>query len=360
MKKAIYFLSYLSFAISILLWSCSSDRNTFSPDDLTPPKKPITLTPPIVVKVAGEEGFSFAFTDLVFFDNQFFVTFRKADKHDFGQNGVIQLYSSTDGQKWSFIKEYAVKGIDLRDPKFSVNENNLFLYIHGSTYVKGRLVKFSDFTTLYKEGVGFQDLQNVYLDNTKIGLTTLEGNEAWPWRVTWYKGKAYTVGYYLDGIFDLYSSDDGISFKNINSFADIGGRPNEATIRVDQRGEFFIIARRLNGTTIVGRTFDPYRKWDWSNEIEFLNFGGPNFVFTKKNKMIVSGRLEGYVSLTNFDLTTRKISLLTSTNTKMDCGYPGMVVKGDYLWLSYYSAHENKVGSSIYVLKINLKEQGYN
>lgn len=44
----------------------------------------------------------------------------------------------------------------------------------------------------------------------------------------------------------------------------------------------------------------------------------------------------------------------------MDCGYPGMVIKGDYLWLSYYSGHENTTGSSIYVSKINLKQLGYN
>jgi hypothetical protein len=44
---------------------------------------------------------------------------------------------------------------------------------------------------------------------------------------------------------------------------------------------------------MVGRSLDPKSNWNWSNEIELPNFGGPNFLFTKDNKMIVSGRLWG-------------------------------------------------------------------
>jgi hypothetical protein len=345
--------------MSIIFWSCSSDRST-PYENSTIETKPPTPKPPTITKVVGEEGISYAFTDLVFFDNQWFVTFRKSNKHILGENGIIQIYSSLDGENWNFIKEFSVKGIDLRDPKFSVNNDALFLYIHGSTYKDGKLTAFSDYNTTYTVAAGFQELKGVYLDNLKSNIAKIEGNEAWPWRVTWYKGKAYTIGYNENGIFDIYSSDDGNFFKNLNAFKDLAGNPNEATLRVDNNGEFFVLARRLNASTMIGRTFDPNSNWDWSNEHEFQNFGGPNFVFTKENKMILSGRLHTWVSLTAYDLLNKKISVLTSINSKMDCGYPGMMIKGDYLWLSYYSAHENTLGSSIYVLKINLKQLGYN
>jgi hypothetical protein len=258
------------------------------------------------------------------------------------------------------MKEISVDGIDLRDPKFSQSDNKLFLYIHGSKYKEGKLIAFSDYNTTYTKEGGFQELKDVFLDNLKHNISNIEGNEAWPWRVTWYKGKAYTVGYNLNGIFDIYSSDDGTTFKNLNVFKVFDGQPSEATIRVDSNGEFFVLVRRINGSTLIGRSFDPNSNWDWSNEIEFQNFGGPNFVFTKENRMIVSGRLHTWVSLTYYDLENHKDIVITSINSKIDCGYPGMVIKGDYLWLSYYSSHENTLGSSIYVSKINLKQLGYN
>ena len=353
MKKitSIFLLGW-SFAMSMSFMSCSSDGNT------TPVKNNIEATK--TTKVIGEEGISYAFTDLVFFDNQWFLTFRKSNKHASGENGKIQIYNSLDGEKWNFIKEFSVEGIDLRDPKFSLNGDKLFLYIHGSKYKDGKLIAFSDYNTIYTKELGFQGLQDVFLDNLKHDVANIDGNEAWPWRVTWYKGKAYTVGYGVSGIFDIYSSEDGNFFKNLNAFKNINGQPNEATIRIDNNGEFFILARRLYGNTMVGRSFDTNSNWDWSNEIELPNFGGPNFVFTKENRMIVSGRLWGWVSLTYYDLLNNKNTVVTSINSGGDCGYPGMVIQGDYLWLSYYSSHENTLGSSIYVSKINLKQLGYN
>jgi len=345
------FLLMWSFTMSMSFMSCSST-------DISTVDNNIETT--TTTKVIGEEGISYAFTDLVFFDNQWFVTFRKSDKHANGENGKIQIYNSLDGEKWNFIKEYSVEGIDLRDPKFSLNNDKLFLYIHGSKYKDTKLIAFSDYNTTYIKKLGFQELKGVFLDNLKTNTANIEGNEAWPWRVTWYKNKAYTVGYGVSGIFDIYSSEDGTIFKNLNAFKNINGQPNEATIRVDNNGEFFILARRLYGNTMIGKSIDPNSDWDFSNEIELPNLGGPNFIFTKENRMIVSGRLFGWVSLTYYDLQNKKYTVITNIKSGGDCGYPGMVIQGDYLWLSYYSSHENTLGSSIYVSKINLKELGYN
>lgn len=342
----------MSFLLSQSLLSCTAESAY--------PKIKNNIETTKTTKVVGEEGISYAFTDLVFFGNQFFLTFRKSNKHAKGENGKIEIYSSLDGLIWNFVKEYTVEGIDLRDPKFSVNKNKLYLYIHGSKYKGTKLTAFSDYNTIYSEDEGFQGLKDVFLDNTKSNIANIEGNEAWPWRVTWYKNKAYTVGYGVSGIFDLYSSDDGNFFKNLNVFSALEGQPNEAAIRVDNNGEFFILARRLYHNAIVGRSFDPTSKWDWSTEIELPNFGGPNFLFTKENRMIVSGRLWSWVSLTHFDLEAKKNTVIASIKSGGDAGYPGMVIIGDYLWLSYYSGHENTLGSSIYVSKINLKQLGYN
>ena len=158
-----------------------------------------------------------AFTDLVYFDNQFFLTFRESDRHAYGQDGVIKLLVSPDGFTWNFIKEFSVNGTDLRDPKFTINKDNLTLYLHGSKYENKKIISFTDYNSKYSSSGKWGDLKNVVLDNLKFNTTKISGNEAWPWRVTWYNGKAYSVGYNGDGIFDLYKSDEGDFFKNIKS-----------------------------------------------------------------------------------------------------------------------------------------------
>jgi len=346
MKMEKFFFLFI-LVVNLIFSSCSNI------DDIKNKSKIISTK-----KIIGEEGMSYAFTDFVFFENQFFLTFRKSDRHDKGDNGKIQIYSSLDGENWNFIKEFSIEGIDLRDPKFSLNEDKLYLYIHGSKYEGANLIAFSDYNSVYSKLNGWQELQDVFLDNLQLGIANIDGNEAWPWRVTWYKGKAYTIGYGVSGIFDLYFSEDGNLFKNLNAFDPLMGQPNEATIRVNSEGEFFVIARRLYNTTLVGRSFNPSANWDWSNEIKIENFGGPNFVFTENNKMIVSGRYNGWVSLTHYDLKSNTIIVIAEIESGGDCGYPGMFIKEDFLWMSYYSSHENIVGSSIYVSKINLKELG--
>lgn len=301
-----------------------------------------------------------AFTDLVYFNNQFFLAFREADKHAYGQDGVIKLLVSQDGFNWNFIKEFSVSGTDLRDPKFAINKNNLALYVHGSKYENKKAATYTDYNSKYSSLGQWGDLKNVVLDNLKLTTGKISGNESWPWRITWYNGKAYSVGYNGNGIFDLYQSDEGNFFKNIKSFSDIGKLPTESTLRVSNKGEFFILARRNNGSALIGRTFDINGKWDWSSEIPIQNFGGPNFLFAKNNSMIISGRENDQVVLGQFDIVTKTYKRLLTIKSGGDCSYPGMVIKDDYLWVSYYSSHESSTGTAIYIAKINLQKLNVN
>ena len=90
-----------------------------------------------IQKVTSDPNRHQAFTDLVFFDNQFFLTFRESNKH------VKYL------NNWSVI-------------------------------------------------------ENVTLDNQQETTRINEGNEAWPWRITWFKGTAYSIGYNDVDIFGVY------------------------------------------------------------------------------------------------------------------------------------------------------------
>lgn len=308
----------------------------------------------IIQEINTNKGMNNAFTDLVFFDNQFFLVYRESDKHAYGRNGIIRMYNSLDGERWSFLKEFSVEGIDLRDPKFSVNGSELKLYIHGSKFQEKELLAFNDYCLSYSNG--WQNMVNVTLDNKQLNTLKIEGNEAWPWRVTWYENTAYSAGYNGAGIFDLYQSDDGLFFRNIKSFGDITSLPTEATIRVSDEGVFYILARRNYGNAIIGKSSKPEGSWDWFGEIPIYNFGGPNFLLLDQKYLLIAGRELDKQIVGLYDLENKKYKKLLTLKSGGDCSYPGMVIKEGFLWLSYYSSHENVKESSIYVAKIKLKD----
>ncbi|WP_461638884.1 hypothetical protein [Labilibaculum euxinus] len=92
-----------------------------------------------------------------------------------------------------------------------------------------------------------------------------------------------------------------------------------------------------------------------------MNFGGPNFVIPNSNQILFSGRDESsgkrktILGVYNFSL--KEYMMLLELPSEGDCGYPGMFLNDDILWLSYYSSHENVSGSSIYLAKIKLLEK---
>lgn len=304
-------------------------------------------------RITTNEGFNNAFTDLVFFDNQWFLSYRESDKHALGRNGIVKILSSRDGVNWILVKEFEADNLDLRDAMFSVNGDKLMAYVHGSRYEGTNLVLFKDFKTDYIKGEGWSNLQTVLLDKRKGYADRIEGNQAWPWKVTWYKEKAYSFAYGKDSFFDFYTSSNGVKFQNMYFAQDILGIPTEATLEIDDNGVFYVLSRRDEGTAIIGKSTDLGATFEWFGEIPINNFGGPDFVFYK-NGLLVSGREWNKVVLGYYNLETKQYKKLYTLKSGGDCSYAGMVIKDNTLWMSYYSGHENKAGTSIYLSQIDL------
>lgn len=314
--------------------------------------------------VPYDDNISYNFTDLTYFKDRWFLIFRESDSHAYGKNGIIKLYSRIDNENWKLIKIFEVDGVDLRDPKFSVDGHKLMVYIHGSKYNNEELLSFSDYRSVNLSGTDFGDLEDVHLDNVKKVNSKVTGNEAWPWRITWYKNKAYTFGYTFtpgSSVFDLYESINGKSFQGTNLIANTFPFRGEATIRIDDKGQFYAIIRSRD--LILGKIIEEGTKKSFKvfNKIPVLSLGGPNFIFYK-NKMLISGRDSEAmkVVLYSYDLESDTYERLYELPSGGDCGYAGMVIKDDELWMSYYSSHERYKfkHSNVYIKSIKLSSLG--
>src|SRR5678816_701456 len=81
-----------------------------------------------------------AFTDLVRWHDRWWCTFREADDH-VGGDGAIRILTSVDGTKWESAALLTEKGIDLRDPKFSVMPSGKLMLNCGGSIYEGKTLK---------------------------------------------------------------------------------------------------------------------------------------------------------------------------------------------------------------------------
>jgi hypothetical protein len=316
-----------------------------------------------VVKIwdAGKHN---AFTDLIRFKDHWYCTFREADAH-VGGDGKLRVLVSADGAKWESAALLEEKGIDLRDPKFSVTpDGRLMIVAGGSVYEGKKLLGRQPRVAFSKDGKEWTDTKRVLA----------EGD--WLWRVTWHGGKCYGVAYdaskrdtkdakdaattgkvepgAAEWKLKLFVSSDGEKYDLITHL-DVPGHPNETTLRFTSTGELVALARREGGNQKgwVGVSKAPYKEWTWKELPERL--GGPNFVFESDRPTIAATRLyDGKVrtSLCLLDAAGGKLDEALKLPSGGDTSYAGLVWHDGVLWVSYYSSHEGK--SAIYLAKVKV------
>jgi hypothetical protein len=297
-----------------------------------------------------------AFTDLIWFKNAFYCSFREGSGHIPGTDGKVRILKSTTGKDWQSIALLEKEGIDLRDPKLSITPNGrLMIIIGGSVYQQGKLlgrvphVAFSD-----KTGLKFSAPEKVKVDPSIVSWGD------WIWRVTWHKDAGYAIDYQIgpqerNGPTAAYllKTKDGISFEKVSKL-DIDGFANEATVRFDQNDSLFVLVRRELGDKlgVLAKSAAPYTQWSFQRLP--MRLGGPNFLFLNDQQILIGTRSYESSPNTAFFLGNktgqfRKIFKLPSGG---DNSYPSMVLHDGLLSISYYSSHEGK--ASIYFTQLPL------
>lgn len=288
-----------------------------------------------------------AFTDLTRFRESWFCAFRESDRHAGGDDGKIRVITSGDGDAWESAALLSDDGIDLRDPKLSVTpDDRLMLVAGGSVYQEGKYLTRAPRVAFSKDGRSWSTLQKVLAE------------DHWLWRVTWHKGKAYSVSKLGAGREPrrvmLYSSKDGLQWNWITEFRDIPAQPNEATVRFLDDDEMVVLLRR-NKSAWIGISTPPYTEWKWHDTGQRI--GGPNLLRLPDGTLWASGRAylpNGKAKTVLAKMTRKSYEPVLTLPSGGDTSYPGMVWHEGLMWMSYYSSHEGK--ACIYLAKIRLSD----
>ena len=311
------------------------------------------------VRKIWDEGTHAAFTSLVKFEDKYYCTFREGYSHVFDEQGNaegrIRVLASKDGNDWKPVHEVGLEGIDCRDPKLCVTpDGKLMLLFGGSLYRDRNLVSQQGYVVFSKDG-------RRYTEPEAISLSPATGNDTdWMWRVTWNGDTGYGVSYGSGSegrSLVLYSTKDGVGYEKVREF-DPEGFANETTLRFLPDGRMLMMVRR-DGSDRMGRwgvSEPPYT--DWNIKPMPLQLGGQDFlvledgtVLAGTRSYLIGGHCKTVILRGTLEGDFQEVFTLSSDG---DTSYPGLLVVGDELWVSYYSTVGVPGKAAIFLAKIPL------
>ncbi len=286
-----------------------------------------------------------AFTDLLRFNNQFFCVFREGEKH-VSADGALRVITSKDGKNWESAALITSPDSDLRDAKITVTPDGK-LMLSGAEALQDKSVH------THQSLVWFSEDGHNWTNQHEIG-----DPDFWLWRTTWHNGKAYNFGYGCreEKSLRLYSSNDGKTFETLVEDLGIEGYPNETSIAFKGDTAFCLLRNDGgNKSGLLGITLPPYTVWTWK-DME-VRIGGPHMIFLPDGRLLAAVRLYGSdgwsparTSLCWINPKTGKLTEALELPSGGDTSYAGLALFDDFIWVSYYSSHEEK--TAIYLAKV--------
>ena len=312
----------------------------------------------VTVDKIWDAGTHAAFTSLIKYQGAYYCTFREGYSHIFDERGEaegqVRILKSTDGNIWESVACFGVEGIDLRDPKLSeMPDGRLMVTIGGSVYREQKLVRATPMVSFSTDGLHFTTPQPIEIEEQA------RSSSDWVWRVTWHEGVGYGVCYagsqypYIN----LLRTTDGIHYALVKKI-ELDGFPNETTLRFLPDGRMLMMVRRDQGDCqgYWGVSTAPYTEW----QLQPMGFriGGPDFVAIDEDHLIVGTR-------TYFNLPHAKTALFRGTiqgdweevyvlPSDGDTSYPGILIEGDEVWVSYYSSNGIPNKTAVFLAKLPL------
>lgn len=299
------------------------------------------------IRRAFHNGEHNAFTDMVRFQDRYYLTFRSCpDGHMVHPTASVIVLASDDLQTWEQVHRFQVRHRDTRDPHFLIFQEKLFVYT-GTWY--------SGATTLPREDY---DL-NLHLG---YAVWSADGSD-WSdpimldgtfghyiWRAATWNDKAYLcgrrkIGFAVEDKGEgrrieslMLESDDGLVWKKCTTFRPIEG--DETAFLFGSDGRLTAIARgHRSSPALVMHATPPWTRWKRTPLDRYI--GGP-LLARWGERWVVGGRkvIDG-ARTSMYWLQNDQLSEFAELPSGGDTSYPGFIALSDtHAVMSWYSSHE--------------------
>lgn len=294
-------------------------------------------------------------TNLVYWQDQFWLIHANSKFHFFSGSCKLLLHRSKDGAQWTFVRDFEIPGVDIRDPKLSVIGDSLFLYAYKSAGVDP--MPYMTTVASSKDGVTWTEL---------VDLTEQEGWLLWTPKTmdgkTWY-ASSHKIG---AGQAVLYATEDGRSFRKVSTiyqdptpekeegvdetdFAFFEDGRMVSTQRLEYRVRLFGNSKSATNLTLAE---PPYTQWTVLGQDRTTRLDGPA-LFSVGNRVYAAGRYNPYAPglfhqhtslfakkrTALFLVTEKGLVYLSDLPSTGDTSYCGTVVMGDAVYISYYTSN---------------------
>lgn len=311
------------------------------------PTAPRTVTVTNIRRVFSN-GEHNAFTDLIRFRGQMYLTFRTCpDGHMVHPTAAIIILTSSDGVQWREVHRFSVKDRDTRDPHFLIFHDKLFVYT-GTWYSGPKTLPTSEYDL--NKHLGYAAWSND--GSSWHSPIMLEGTFGhYIWRAASYGNKAYLCGRRKIAFAEgpkgegrqvesiMLESDDGLIWRKCAVFQESSG--DETAFLFEADGRMLGVGRRGRGNAQLLSALPPYTDVVRSDLERYV--GGP--LLTKwGGRYVVGGRKmtsDRGAKTSLCWLSDGKLTEFAELPSGGDNSYPGLIELGpDRALVSYYSSHE--------------------
>jgi len=314
------------------------------------------VNPDIVLETwaVTDDDFHNSNTDMIGWDDAWYLSYVSSPYHFGNDDSVMHVKRSYDqGITWEETATFNPPDEDIRDPKFAVIGDRLFLYaLKNTSFVAEPYISVYSYS---EDGVTWTDFADV------------PGQDGWLfWRPKTQDGETfYNAAYWWEhGKAVLLKSMDGINWEIISTIHE-GGRNDETEIEFLSDGRMLATARLeyadfadgafgdKRGATLITVSEPPYETWtEWTQSL-VTRLDGP-YLFTYNDRAYAFGRFQPDLGksgpLTDqgsvlsrkrtaiFEVREDGLAYLTDLPSDGDTSYVGLVMAGDTAYASYYTS----------------------
>jgi hypothetical protein len=289
-------------------------------------------------------------TDMIYWNNSFYLIHDRRPFHLGSEDAKLVILRSNDSYSWHKVIQLNVEGNDIRDPKFCDINGTLFLYALLNKGIMG-----TPYQTVYtntSDGQNWNNFTPINLSGWLMWRPKTNDNLTWYCPAYWHE----------HGESILLNSTNGIEWSIVSTINE-GLANDETAIEFLENGNIISTAR-LEGTadtlfgtpsacTLIATSEPPYTHWNYTKSY-VTRLDGP-VLFSYNNRTFAVARYQPGTRtvFTNLGsifskkrtalylVETDKLIYLTDLPSAGDTSYPGVVIKHDELYISYYTSDIN-------------------